>query len=132
MKSRQLYKSFAFFLSLILVISPINFAVSGDFISHADMQHESVSDVNTINSDHHMHEMSASHIDEEQHSSNISSNTSEEDCQSECANCVYCSASNVTSNDSTLMFYTSANPQISKYFSKSIDHSVDIRPPINL
>ena len=124
METRQLFKNFVWFLTFILVFSPISFAVSANFISHADMQHKTTSFTSSIDSNHHM--------PSSDHKTNLQINDSDETCQTECANCVYCSASNFTSDVTLLVFYSTANPEIIKYFSKSINPSVDIRPPISL
>ena len=114
----QCKEIFTCFLSVILIISPINAAMSGDFMSHSESEQTSISadSAEIKNTSHHMHDMSNT-IDHQLH--NQENTTDTEKCPSECANCVYCSASNVTNNDSSLIFYTSLTPEFSKYFSKS-------------
>ena len=125
MKSRLTYKNLAWLLAVILFTSPVNFAMAGDFMSHAEMTHENSS----MNVSHTNHEIS----DGSDHQSHKQNNkTDENNCQVECANCVYCSASNISSSDNSLLFYRSSTPEAIQYFAQSIDINVDIRPPINI
>jgi len=119
------FRNLAWLLAVILFTSPVNFVMAGDFMSHAEMTHETSS----MDVSHSNHEMSDS-SDHQTHKQ--SHKTDQNNCQVECANCVYCSASNVSSFGNSLLFYSSSTPEAIKYFSQSIDINVDIRPPINI
>jgi len=125
MKSLSLFKNLTWFLSVLLILAPINAAFASTMMSHSDMDKVSFStiDLNTT------HDMMA---ETETHHHTQSNNMDDNSCKAECANCVFCSATSVISNYITLKFdntprYENFKPQLT-----SIDINVDIRPPISI
>ena len=134
MKSRHSIKHLAVFLCILMIFSPISFAMSSVSLSHSEIKNSSEMATQItarITSEMHHESHSLSSINEHFHDKTNSQIDNTDDCKSECANCVYCNASSITSSDSSLMLYTVTHFEITKYFLKSINHSVDIRPPIN-
>lgn len=126
MKLSITHKILSILLTVLLFLAPVEAALSGDFYSHLGTTESSANQListsihhmdaskNLASSDHH-------HGDHE---------VDENSCQSQCANCVYCSAANVMSNSISLSVYESVAPEVNINDLKSIDISVDIRPPI--
>lgn len=113
-------------LTVLLLLAPVEAALSGDFYSHlgtADSSSEQVISAST----HHMDVSKKLSSSDHHHGDH---EVDENSCPSQCANCVYCSAANVMSNSISLSVYESVAPEVNINDLKSIDISVDIRPPI--
>ena len=126
MKLSITHKTLSILLTVLLLLAPVEAALSGDFYSHLGTTDSSTSQLISTSIHHVEASKNLSSLGHQHGDHEVDENS----CQSQCANCVYCSAANVMSSSISLSVYESVAPEVNINDLKSIDISVDIRPPI--
>lgn len=125
MNLRSIYKHLAWLLAILLIIAPISAAFGGNSMSHSSMGTE-LDSLKTMNMSHQV----MTDTNTQNHAHDNSNKMDNQSCQVECAHCVFCSATSVTTSLYTFIFNNTILHEILITRLQSIDVFVDIRPPI--